>query len=104
MGILQQREQDGHAEMAHRIGNIIGHICRYATRLEYIFKDISISVTEVLEPKPTVKHRAAITEPERTVVETGRSDERTTKASGRVCFLTDSLFCEAMGGCVPSDG
>ena len=65
VAMLQQIESTGHAEMARRVGQIVGQICRYARLLGDIPYDISTGMTEALEAKPPVKHRATITEPER---------------------------------------
>ena len=63
VAMLQQIESTGHAEMARRVGQIVGQICRYARLLGDIPHDISTGMTEALEAKPPVKHRATITGP-----------------------------------------
>ncbi|WP_300645530.1 integrase arm-type DNA-binding domain-containing protein, partial [uncultured Desulfovibrio sp.] len=62
---LHAIESQGRREMARRVGQIIGQICRYARVVGYLEYDISSGITEALEPKGPVQHRATITDPKK---------------------------------------
>lgn len=62
---LHAIESQGHRKMTRRVGQIIGQICRYARVVGYLEYDISSGITEALEPKGPVQHRATITDPKK---------------------------------------
>ena len=60
---VRHTEERGAVEMAHRLLQLTGQICRYARLLGYAKYDVAAGLSEALPPPPKAQHRAAILDP-----------------------------------------
>lgn len=60
---VRHTESRGAVEMAHRLVQITGQICRYARLLGYAKYDAASGLSEALSPIPRTQHRATILAP-----------------------------------------
>lgn len=58
--VLHAIESQGRREMARRVGQIIGQICRYARVVGYLEYDISSGITKALEPRETARQASLV--------------------------------------------
>ncbi len=63
LSTLRRIEQKGHVDNAHRLKTIIGQVFRYAVGIGKAERDITVDLRGLLR-SPSVKHYAAITDPE----------------------------------------
>ena len=60
---VRHTERRGAHELAHRLMQLIGKICRYARIVGYAKYDAASGLAEALTPTPKVRHHASITDP-----------------------------------------
>jgi integrase len=63
LGAVRHTEARGAVEMAHRLVQLAGQVCRYARLCGYTKYDAAAGLNEALPPVPETKHRSAIVAP-----------------------------------------